>query len=344
MNSLLKFLTESRKLIVSLIWLAVAVIIVSGLGRYIYQKQLLDSPRKDGEAVIPKLAIDWSAVDASIAQAMKSAHAKAEKQADAKLDAWIASLMARVDSDFLEWYFSYWTQQVLGVKGIWYWMDTKVRGIWSEPPTVVEKITEDIQEQFANRVLRPQIGQMEMERISREVLTVYVAELSRALKDIPSKYKLPAPEWERYLDDIAVITSNVEGNRKVELTMKTVAAATAVATTVTVKAMAPAIAKVGSKLSAKLAGKATAKLAAKTGAKVTAKTGGKFLGPIVGIAVVIWDVWDHNATKATERPILRQNLVDYFAEMKQLFLHEAETGIMSIVGSLEGEVLKQLRK
>lgn len=27
----------------------------------------------------------------------------------------------RVDDDFLEWYFDYWNQQVLGLKSIWYW-------------------------------------------------------------------------------------------------------------------------------------------------------------------------------------------------------------------------------
>jgi hypothetical protein len=298
---------SSLKTIRAAIWLAVVVVIVSAVGRYLYHRGVPQSQTRPTSGNVPAPATDWSAIDASIVEALKSAHAKAEDLANGKLDAWVSSLMKRVDEDFLEWYFSYWTQQIIGLKGI---------GHWVIGDSVTEKITEDIQEEFSKRVLRPQIAQMEIERTTREVLELYVTELSNALKTIPSKYNIPHPVWERHLEDIAVLTFNVEGSRQVSLTMKTVATSSAVAGGVAVKKLGPAIAKIGGKISAKLAGKATAKVAAKTGAKVAAKSGGKFLGPIVGVGVLIWDAWDHNHTKNIERPILRQSLVELFRRVE----------------------------
>jgi len=332
--------TAGRGIITNLVWIAVAVVILSTTGRYLYHRSGTQ-PRHPMTANVPAPATDWSSVDAAIVEALQSARAKAEQQANVKLDAWVSSLVTRVDGDFLEWYFSYWTQQVIGVKGMWYWTVNKVM---SDEPEMAEKITEDIQDEFSKRVLRPQISQMEIERVTREVLEIYVTELCNALKTIPSRYKIPHPAWERHLEDISVLTSNVEGNRDVSLSMKTVAVSSAVAAGIAVKTLGPVIGKVAGQVSAKLAGKATAKIAAKTGAKVAAKAGGKFLGPIVGVGVIVWDAWDHNHTKNIERPILRQNLVDYFAEMKQSFLHEPESGIVSIIGTMEAGMVKQLRK
>lgn len=341
MANFLKALTESRKIIVSLIWLAVAFIVLASVGGYLYRRYSRAPQPRPTTAQIPAPAVDWSAVDASIVDAAKAAHATAEAQANAKLDAWIASLMKRVDGDFLDWYFSYWTQQVIGLKSVWYW---SVNQVISGQPTMAEKITEDIQEEFAKRVLRPQVSQLEIERITREVLEVYVTELSNSLKSIPGRYKIPQPAWERHLEDIAVLTANTEGNREVPLTMKSVAVSSAVAGSIAVKSLAPAIGNAAGKISPRLAGKATARIAAKTGTKVAARGGGKFAGPIIAIGVIIWDVWDHHQTKNVERPILRQTLVDYFAEMKQSFLHEPESGILAIIGSIEADIVKQLRK
>lgn len=341
MANFLKVLIEGRKVIVSLMWLAVALVVLASVGGYLYHRYSRTLQSRPTTAKMPAPAVDWSAVDAAIADAVKTAHAAAETQANAKLDAWIAALMKRVDSDFLEWYFSYWTQQVIGLKSIWYW---SVNQVISAQPTMAENITADIQEEFAKRVLRPQVSQLELERITREVLEGYVTELNNSLKPIPGRYKIPRPEWERHLEDIAVLTANSEANREVPLSLKSVAVSSAVATGIAVKTLGPAIGQAGGKISANLAGKATARLAAKTGTKVAARGGGKFAGPIIAIGVIIWDVWDHHQTKNVERPILRQTLVDYFAEMKKSFLHMPESGIVSIIGAIEADIVKQLRK
>ena len=342
MSKLVQILVESRKIVTNLVWLAVAIVIVSIVGRDVYRRGSPHVEPHPGPSVTaPAPPPDWSAVDAEIVAGLKSAHAEAEKQANLKLDIWISSLMTKADNNFLEWYFGYWTQQVIGLKGIWYY---GVNKIISDQPSLVEKITEDFQSEFSKRVLSPQISQMRIEDITREVLKIYVAELSTTLQQIPTRYNIPHPDWERHLDDIAVIISNVEGSREVPLSMKGVAASSVVAGQTVVTMFAPTIGKISAKLSAKLAGNAAAKIAAKTGAKVISKSGGAFSAPVIGVGIIIWDVWDHNHTKSVERPILRQALVDYFDEMKKSFLYQPESGIVSIIGTMEADIIKQLHK
>lgn len=249
--------------------------------------------------------------------------------------------MKRVDADFLEWYFNYWNQQTLALKGMWYW---SVGQVLSDAPAAAARITEDIQEQFATRVLRPEIAQMELERLTSEVLHVYVTQVREQLSTIPEKYQLPQADWERYLDDIAVLTARTEGNRDVPLTLKALTASTAAGTIALGQALGPPLKNIAGKVSGKLTGKAAATLATKTGVKVGARVGGKLLGPITGIGIVIWDVWDHRQTQKVERPLLRQAIADYFAAMKQNLLHEPESGVLSVLHTIERNIVSSLRK
>jgi hypothetical protein len=102
-----------------------------------------------------------------------------------------------------------------------------------------------------------------------------------------------------------------------------------------VNSLRPIISKIGAKISTKLAAKSAAKMAAKTGGKVAAKTGGKFLGTIIAVGIIIWDVWDHYATKKKAKPVLRQNIYDYLKEVKKSILYDPEYGIMTIIYQME---------
>ena len=41
------------------------------------------------------------------------------------------------------------------------------------------------------------------------------------------------------------------------------------------------------------------------------------LAPIVGIGIILWDVWDYNRTVAIDRPVLHANIADYLQEMNR---------------------------
>ncbi len=60
---------------------------------------------------------------------------------------------------------------------------------------------------------------------------------------------------------------------------------------------------------------------------LTAKSGGKLLGPIIGIGIIIWDLWDHKSTRAENEPILRQNLYDYVDLMTQELLNDPQRAV-----------------
>ncbi|MCK4835471.1 MAG: hypothetical protein KAT17_02485, partial [Candidatus Aminicenantes bacterium] len=285
--------------------------------------------------------IPWESVNLEIKEVLQKSRKIAEGSADQKLDNWIAGLMERVDKDFLEWYFSYWTQQKIGLKSLLYqvlnWVD-------SDNPPPAERITQEVQEEFANRVLRPQIAQLEVERIINESISHYTSMLNEEFTKIPQEYNIRRADWERYLSDIAIMVKNVEANRQTSLSLKAVAGVTAGGMILMLRSIRPIITKISGKISARMASKAASRMATKTGGQVAAKMGGKFVGTIIAVGIIIWDVWDHYQTRKKALPVLRQNIYDYFQEVKQSILNDPEHGIMTIIYDMENKMSEQLNR
>lgn len=317
------------------LWLIVILIILVALGKIFVFKSgkeaKISEPIK--KPIVEK--IDWGKINKEIEKMMIEARKETQELASSKLDRWIEKNMERVDNDFLEWYFSYWTQQKLGLRSllaqVWHWVD-------SDSPSAAEKMTEMVQEEFTNRVIRPQVAQMEIERIINEIVSYYSSTLKGKLDQIPTEYKIKRVDWERYISDISVMVKNVEANRSTPISLKAIVGITAGGTIVVINSLRPVITRIGAKISSKLAAKAAGKMAAKTGGKVAAKTGGKFLGTIIAIGIIIWDVWDHYATKKKAKPVLRQNIYDYLNEVKESILHDPDYGIMTIIYEMEQSI------
>ncbi len=343
-----------------MVWTIIGIIVLAAIGRYLFfsarQSEEPPQQKQTAESIPIKDPIPWHEVDKEIVVALKAAHQTTDEFAQNKLGQWTKELEKRVDKNFLKWYFSYWQQQWLGLKSMGYWIEEKAAGLpvieklFDEQPTMAQEITEDIQEEFAKRVLRPEIAQIQMERIAQQTIEVYVNELRKHLSAIPKKYDISKMDWDKHLSDIAVMTSRSEGDRQVALTLKTLfasgAGGGAVVAAKLTKMLKEMIAKVGTKMTtkaaAKGAGKAAAKVASKTGGKLGAKVAGKFLGAIVGIGVIVWDVWDHHHTEKIERPILRQNIVDYLSELEHSLLYEPDAGLMTIIDNLEANIVSSL--
>jgi hypothetical protein len=319
------------KSISKFLWLFLIIVILVILGKvFVFKpdKDKVTQPIK--KPVITQ--VDWSKINEDIKTKMMQTREETQILASKKLDEWIDKNMERVDNDFLEWYFSYWTQQELGIKSllaqVMHWVD-------SDNPSAAEKITLAVQEEFTSRVIRPQIAQLEIERIINEIVAQYSALLKKKLEQIPSEYEISKVDWDRYIEDISIMVRSVEANRTTPLTLKAIVGLTAGGTIVLFNSLRPIITKIGAKISSKLAAKSAAKMAAKTGSKVAVKTGGKFLGTIIAIGIIIWDVWDHYATKQKAKPILRQNIQDYLNEVKESILHDPAYGIMTIIYEME---------
>lgn len=336
-------------------WSIVGLIVIATLGRYtLFRPRTADAPKPQAVREISiEQPIDWGDVDEEVQNALKAAGEKSHTYGKAELDRWTGELQQRIDDDFLAWYFGYWQQQWLGLKAMGYWVadNRVVEKFFGQQPSMAEGITEDVQEEFAKRVLRPEISQLRIERIAETMVQLYVEELDRQLAPIPEKYSIPPADWDRYLGDLALLSTSVEGKGNVPVSLKTIALAGVGGGTVAgvriYQALKPVIAKVGSKITLKAAGKgageAVVVLATKTGTKVAAKTGGKFLGPIIGMGVIIWDVWDHQHTRKVELPVLRRNLADYLAEMGYCLLDEPGTGLMAIIHEMDNNVLMTMK-
>jgi len=294
--------------------------------------------------VIDKKQHDWNKVDQSITIAIKNANTTANKFASKKLDTWVDELMTRVDSSFLEWYFNYFNQKKLEFSApfvylssaVSHWIDSDKA---SPDQVVAEKMTEDFQLEFAKRVLRPKIAQLELERITRDTVNLYISHLENNISSVQGSYKIPQGEWERYLNDIAVTINDSKGSIS-KVSLKVLIAGSSY---LLVKATIPIMVTVGSKVAISLAAKAGAKLAAKTGGLVAAKIGANFVDPIIGVGIIAWDLWDYHHTVTVNRPILRAAILDYLTEVNKSLLNNPENGIMASIYQLEGGILKSVR-
>lgn len=334
-----------RRILTNSIWILIFVVILAALGWFLLGTQSggefgkrLGLPERVFKPAQP--AIDWEQVDVALAQSLQAAHQDAREYASSEIDEWIDSMMVRVDESFLDWYFSYWTQQLLGLKGLFQY---GVHYVIETQPTASEKLTEEIQEEFAARVLRPQIAQRTLERIIQQTADRYVTSLRGSLEEIPETYGIRQASWERYLEDIAITAEQTDGGRQIPLTLKAITVTGVGGTALLASHMKVMVNKMGTKVIAKSSGKVASKMAAKTSGKVVANVGGKFFGTIAGIGVLAWDLWDHSSTKKQNRPLLRKSLEDYFLELKTILLDDSETGIMTAFYELERKVVEENR-
>jgi len=328
------------------IWLFVLVIITTSVADFLKMQSL---PPGVLQPIGERLPIERPIpvqVDQEIASALQDARLTTENFAEAKLESWEADVMKHVDDSFLPWYFGYWNQQILGLnymfKGAYHWLSSKSL-------TPEEAQTKLIQKEFENRALPPEITQSVFSQIIEDSANFYTQELSQKIDSIPTSYKIPKGKWEKYLVNLSLITERSEANRQVSLAEKGGAAAGLGGVYTIGKVMkfggaqvleAQMAAKGAAKGASKLAAKGASKLAAKSGTKVAAKLGVEAVGTVLGGLIIVWDVWDHYHTKATQLPILRENIKEYLDQVKTALLKDPQTGLISVIYDLEDQVLK----
>lgn len=337
------------KSITPFIWLAIVlIVIIPLLGRGFIANAIPETIqnmtlKKEPMVLIARSLPNQSQLDRDVVVAIQNARQTAEQFASQELDDWIDRLSDRVDNNFLDWYFNYFNQKKIEFSAPFVWLSSAVtHSINAQTPApnqvVAEKLTEDFQTQFAKRVLRPKVAQLHLERITRNTVNLYVSSLENSLANIQSTYQIPQGQWERYLDDIAITISDTSGNIS-NLSMKFLAGGS---TYLFAKAMIPVTTKIGSKMAIAVTGKASAKVAAKTGGVVAGKLGVQFLDPIVAVGILFWDLWDYHHTVEIERPILREAILDYLAEVKASLLENHKDSIMAAIYQVEDGIIKSL--
>jgi hypothetical protein len=345
----LKIWLKLIKYFAVLVWVIVILVVifpligkgflVNSIDKVAQDKQ----PRQEEIIVVKQTIPNQDEIERAIAIGVKAARNKAQEFAETELDIWIDKLMTRVDNSFLDWYFDYFNQKKIEFTTPFIWLSSSVSH-WINsknlPPeqAVAATITEKFQTEFAKRVLRPKIAQLELERITRDTINLYLSELENNLTQIKTSYKIPQGNWERYLGDLAITISDTEGNIS-NLSMKLIAGGS---TYLLAKAMLPTVTKIGTKIALSVAGKTGTKIAAKTGGIVAGKLGAQLVDPVVAVGIIIWDVWDYHHTVAVEKPILRAAIFDYFQEIKNSLLTNHQESIMATIYQVENGILQSL--
>ncbi|MBD2770862.1 hypothetical protein [Iningainema tapete] len=341
-----KIIEFTRKKVVPWLWAAViALVIIPLIGQLFianaFKTPLPSNPNPPSKIVESK-PLDWAQAEKFVATALQNAHKSAENYASQKLDAWVDNLIGRVDSSFLDWYFGYFNQKQIEYKGFFAGVTANMAR-WLNPNSqdpqerVAEVITENFQIEFSNRVLRPQIAQLQLERITNQTVKYYLEQLSLNINQIPEVQQIPKADWERYLREIAISAEDVEGN-SLSLPLKALLGGGAY--TAVKPLIAPMLPTVSSKIVAKLAGKAGFKIAEKTGAVVASKIGSALLDTTVGVGILLWDIWDVNHTANIEKPILKASLVDYLKGVADSLLNNHDNGIMAVIDKVEYKIMQ----
>ncbi|MDB9374875.1 hypothetical protein [Nodularia sphaerocarpa] len=324
-----------------IIWITVVFIVIIPLLGQMFISRAFSSPTPD---IVNQRLVDWSQVDEEMILALKNAHEDTRSYASDQLDIWVDEWMTQVDSSFLDWYFSYFTQKQREYKGFWLALSSGALHLVNpDNPTPEEKvaeiITESFQQEFAKRVVRPKIAQLKLERLTQQTINHYVEDLEGKVDEVKIRNKIPLADWNRYLSDIA-ITINDGKEIPASFSMKVLLGGSGY---VAIKPLVvPLLGKIGSQMTAKLSGKIGAKIAAKTGASLTGKIGAGLLDPIFGIGIIAWDLWDYNHTVKIERPILRKNIADYLKEVKFSLLDNPVNGIMTPIEEIESKILQSI--
>jgi hypothetical protein len=348
LESVFKYL----KLIVPWLWAVVIIVVIIPLiGELFIAKafQPPDTTLNPQPALITPAettvqTVDWKLVKETVHKELQKARYSAENYASKELDMWVYDLIQRVDSNFLDWYFGYFNQKKIEYKAFWTEITSNM-GNWLNPNNqtsqeqIAEMITEDFQTEFAKRVLRPQISQIRLERITTQTVKHYFHEVDLSVSQIPKYQRISQADWKQYLEDLSVDIVDIEGNTSTLSGKAILTGGAYLAFKPLIIRMLP---NIGSKVVLKLAGKAGAKIATKTGGILASKAGSVFLDSTVAAGILLWDIWDINHTASIEKPILRDNLIEYLREVKESLLNNPDNGIMTVVDKIQQTIDQSL--
>ncbi|MCP4146306.1 MAG: hypothetical protein GY757_01020 [bacterium] len=229
-----------------ILWLIVAIFALAALGKHFFSNTENHSHEHTPIEKVQSPKVDWNVIDAEVAEKLKASRAETEVYASQQLDQWVKENMERVDNDFLEWYFSFWTQQKINLLGLW---AQGKKWIFSDSPAAARAITLEVQEEFSDRVIRPENAQLELERIIGEVVSFYTGTLKGKLETIPFKYSINPADWNRYLSNMSGMARKGQAKSSIPITLKAVIGYSASTTAKIFTALKPVITKIMGKIS-----------------------------------------------------------------------------------------------
>lgn len=290
-------------------------------------------------------SIDWDKVYYSLIDVLRKTHDSTEGYAASELNDWIDDLMKKVDNKFLDWYFSYGNQKLMnfGVPFAWlvFKADSSLKLLRKEDEKnlnvnqmLQKRMIEDFQKKF-NELVLDKDKQNSLEKVIEKIGRYYALAIDMKFNQIKDEYKIPDLEWSKYLKNIATVVYNTGTNRYS-------LSAGSISSNLTTQILIFTTAGIGSKIALNFAAKAAVKLGAKTAGTVAAKVGTQLVDPVLIVGLLILDLWDYNSMVSESRPILRQNIFDYFNELKISLLNSPENSIMTAIEEVESKIITGL--
>lgn len=291
--------------------------------------------------VVPEATWRW--VDWDIIAASQSATQAAEGYAHNSMQQWMDLVHQRTESDFIPWYSGYWTQQWLGMKVAWYYVNA---GGESDP--TVERLSSYLQQEYQDRVLDPVAEKTSPEQIRQQTTSFYVGRLSKALAQIPGRYGLPQDQFDQRLQKIPAIELTTPGAPGLSLyqllqakspdRLPAYAALLDKLQQAEVSAAADSPDVGVSALARRTSEKLETQLAARGAASTVSSVVGKVAGVILSVGATTYGVIAHQSEKPDIEAQLRTAMNQAFAEDWQQLLNNRQTGVMAGAYYLSGVI------
>jgi hypothetical protein len=149
-----------------------------------------------------------------------------------------------------------------------------------------------------------------------------------------SYYNISDQAWEKYLSSLGSLIYNT-GNSQYSLSVEDITRKLTTDTAIFSTAIGGGTALIfASKIAAKIAGKAAGAMIAKLGAQI--------FDPVLGLGILIFDVWSYDNMVKESKPALRQNMLDFFNEVKWSILNAPENSIMAAIEDVESNIITAL--
>ncbi len=288
-----------------------------------------------------------------ICDVLDTAHEKAYDYAANALDEWIAEMMIRVDEDFINDYFSFINVKKREISAVYH---STVHFFNKSSATAEEVASRELEDELSRKVIKPEISQAKIKNIMDNAVSIYMETLDTGFSNLQSEYQIPTPEWNNYISDICGITMDSEQKNYPFKFKLLVASGVALTGITTVSFVAPLVKKVMTKVSTRIVARVAAKASAKAGTKIIASTATKAgtkavaasfnVVPIIGLgvtaAICIWDIADYAYNASKGKKMLRQNLSEYFAEVKAEMLSDSESSIMGCLSNFENSLKRNM--
>ncbi|MCT7967034.1 hypothetical protein NG799_11870 [Laspinema sp. D1] len=309
-----------------LIWtLVILLVLLPLLGRLIMTQALaaeLNPP--PSLEITPNMVAFWGADNQrAFEKSRQTAYNNAQQYAEHELDKWESELIKRLDTDFLDWYFSYFNQRGQELKTVLDYVGEMTLSGFNDSiveDRIKDRIINNLNREFARRVVSSKSAESKFKTIVIDTTELYLSQFSSELRNVSKNYEISQSDWQEYLDTIKLRLENEQSNESLPVEI--------------IGAGSYVVIKAGSKIAAAAGSKVAAGFLSSSIVSI--------IDPAVAIGLIVWDYVDYHNGVAKNKPRLREDLVESLHEIKKTLLTDYEFGVMSAVNELDEKITDSL--